>query len=146
MLLEGKKIIQFDFNDFGKEYTLVGDRTRIEQVLSNLIHNSIKSISRKEDKEKGQISVTIEQKFGRCAQPINSSQRLVLIVIEDNGVGVYPNILQSLFTKFTKSLDGNSLGLYLSKKIVEGHDGKIWAENKVTQKGAKFNVSLPFYG
>lgn len=146
LLLEGKKVIQFDFNDFGKEYTLVGDRTRIEQVISNLIHNSIKSISRKEDKEKGQISITIEPKFGTSAQPSNSSERLVLIVIEDNGVGVDPNILQSLCTKFTKSLDGNGLGLYISKKFVEAHDGKIWAENKVNQKGAEFSASIPFYG
>lgn len=69
-----------------------------------------------------------------------------MIVIEDNWVGVDPNILQSLCTKFTKSLDGNGLGLYISKNFVEAHDGKIWAENKVNQKGAEFSASMPFYG
>ena len=50
-----------------------------------------------------------------------------------------------LFTKFaSKSFQGTGLGLYISKNIVEAHDGKMWAENKEDGKdGAAFSFSLP---
>lgn len=50
-----------------------------------------------------------------------------------------------LFEKFvTKSLSGFGLGLYISKGIVEAHDGKIWAENNRDGKGAMFSFSIPW--
>jgi signal transduction histidine kinase len=52
--------------------------------------------------------------------------------------------LPRLFTKFaTKSDKGIGLGLFISKSIVEGHDGIIWAENNPDGKGATFAFSLP---
>jgi two-component system sensor histidine kinase VicK len=49
-----------------------------------------------------------------------------------------------LFTKFaSKSETGTGLGLYLSKKIIEAHGGKMWAENNKEVKGATFTFTLP---
>jgi signal transduction histidine kinase len=49
-----------------------------------------------------------------------------------------------LFAKFTtKSFKGTGLGLFISKKIIEAHDGKIWAENNIDGRGATVNFSLP---
>ena len=49
-----------------------------------------------------------------------------------------------LFTKFaTKSDTGTGLGLFISKAIIEGHSGKIWAENNPDGKGATFAFSIP---
>jgi two-component system sensor histidine kinase VicK len=49
-----------------------------------------------------------------------------------------------LFLKFaTKSFIGTGLGLFISKKIIEAHDGRIWAENNSGGKGATFSFSLP---
>ena len=68
----------------------------------------------------------------------------VIISIKDNGTGIDPEILPRLFTKFaTKSDTGTGLGLYISKVIVEAHDGRIWAENNSDGKGATFTFTLP---
>ncbi|MGN6349534.1 MAG: sensor histidine kinase, partial [Candidatus Nitrosocosmicus sp.] len=49
-----------------------------------------------------------------------------------------------LFTKFTsKSSQGTGLGLYISKKIIEAHKGKIWAKNNEDGKGATFSFGIP---
>ena len=51
---------------------------------------------------------------------------------------------QELFTKFaSKSFQGTGLGLYISRKIVEAHGGKIEAENNNNGKGATFSFTLP---
>ncbi len=55
-------------------------------------------------------------------------------------------MLPRLFSKFaTKSNLGTGLGLFISKGIVEAHNGKIWAQNNVDQKDATFIFSLPTY-
>jgi signal transduction histidine kinase len=53
--------------------------------------------------------------------------------------------LPRLFQKFTtkSELGGTGLGLYISKNIVEAHDGKIWAENNFDEKGVTFSFTLP---
>lgn len=73
---------------------------------------------------------------------MHRSEQIVEIMIDDNGEGIDPKMMPKLFTKFTKSLDGNGLGLYISKKIIESHGGKITAENS-KRVGARFTFSLP---
>ena len=65
--------------------------------------------------------------------------------IRDNGIGIDSQILPRLFQKFTTKSEfgGTGLGLYISKNIVEAHDGKIWAENNLDGKGATFSFTLP---
>jgi signal transduction histidine kinase len=127
---------------------VVADRTRISQVISNLINNSIKFMSTENGKEgeNGLISINIEKtKINRNKS--NSSDRImdkVIISIKDNGKGIDPEIFPRLFTKFaSKSFQGTGLGLYISKNIIEAHGGKIWAENNKDGKGATFYFSLP---
>ena len=68
----------------------------------------------------------------------------VIISIKDRGTGIDPDIKDKLFSKFaTKSETGSGLGLFISKGIVEAHDGRIWAENNADGKGgATFSFSL----
>lgn len=64
--------------------------------------------------------------------------------MRDSGLGIDPEILPRLFTKFaTKSETGTGLGLFISKNIIEAHGGRIWAENNADGKGATFAFSLP---
>ena len=68
----------------------------------------------------------------------------VIVSIKDRGTGIDPDIRDKLFSKFaTKSDTGSGLGLYISKGIVEAHDGRIWAENNSDGNGATFTFSLP---
>ena len=69
---------------------------------------------------------------------------IIIITIEDNGVGIDKDILPMLFTKFaSKSFQGTGLGLYICKNIIDAHGGKIWAKNNEDGKGAIFSFSLP---
>ena len=127
---------------------VVADRTRITQVISNLINNSIMFMSTENGKEDGNglISINVEKtKINRNKS--NSSDRIidkVIISIKDNGKGIDPEIFPRLFTKFaSKSFQGTGLGLYISKNIIEAHGGEIWAENNKDGKGATFYFTLP---
>ena len=106
------------------------DRTRLTQVISNLLTNAVKFTK----EEGGTITITAEKKDTQ-----------VIVKIKDTGTGIDPEIFPRLFSKFvTKSeRGGTGLGLFIAKNIVESHGGKIWAENNADGKGATFNFSLP---
>jgi signal transduction histidine kinase len=121
------------------EYPLVveGDRTRIYQVISNLISNSVKFTQR------GDITITAEI-IKNNNDSNNDNGRLVIVRIKDSGTGIDPEIKPRLFSKFSTTSDsGTGLGLYISKNIIEAHDGNIWADNNADGKGAIFSFSLP---
>jgi signal transduction histidine kinase len=143
--------IKFEIdNRLKKEnYWITADKTKIGQVISNLIENSIKSILNEgmEKERRGIISITIEKK--EIVSDINSYDSkvpFVVVSIKDNGKGIDSEILPKLFTKFaSKSYEGTGLGLYLSKNIIESHGGKIWGKNNLKGVGATFSFSLPLY-
>jgi two-component system, OmpR family, sensor histidine kinase VicK len=115
---------------------MYGDKDRINQVISNLVSNSIKFT-----KGGGTISIKIEMDNRNR----NGGDDTVTVSVKDTGTGIDLEIMPSLFRKFvTKSDSGTGLGLFISKCIVEAHGGKIWAENNVNgQKGATFYFNLP---
>ena len=127
---------------------VVADSTRISQVISNLINNSIKFMSTENGKEdvNGLISINVEKTKIKINESNNSDRIIdeVIISIKDNGKGIYSEIFPRLFTKFaSKSFQGTGLGLYISKNIIKAHGGKMWAENNKDGKGATFYFSLP---
>ncbi len=107
------------------------DKNRLNQVISNLISNSIKFTQG----EWRTISITTKKE---------QDSKAITIRVKDTGKGIDPEIIPRLFTKFaTKSDTGTGLGLFISKSIVEAHGGRIWAENNKDRKGATFYFSLP---
>ncbi len=119
---------------------IYADKSRLNQVISNLLDNAIKFTKEKE-KEKEEIdgniiTITVEK---------DSSSNYVIVSIRDTGKGIDSEILPRLFTKFvTKSeFGGTGLGLYISKSIIEAHGGIIWAKNNEEGKGATFGFRLP---
>ncbi len=109
--------------------SIFADRTRINQVISNLLNNAIKFT------DKGVIDFMIEKKH---------IENKVFIRIKDDGYGIDQIILPKLFSKFaTKSKGGTGLGLFISKNIIEAHGGQIYAYNNKDGKGATFGFSLP---
>ena len=124
------------------------DKVRTYQVISNLLHNAIKFtkegtilVSVRMTQKKGENKEEEEKEEGR---EYDSSPRQVIVSVKDSGAGIDPEILPRLFTKFaTKSDKGTGLGLFISKSIIECHDGSIWGENNPDGKGAMFAFSLP---
>lgn len=116
-----------------KDIFLEADEKRISQVISNLLSNALKATN------KGFISI-ISDINGNS----NNNDRMAIIRVRDTGQGIAPDILPKLFSKFfSKSFEGTGLGLYISKRIVEAHEGKIWAESNLDGKGATFSFTLP---
>ncbi len=145
-ILDDTKKIKFECH-FDTEYLVDADSRRIGQVISNLIDNSIKSIS-EQDTGRGVISITTS--IEKITSTITTSrddhypQHMVIVSIKDTGIALDNEILPRLFTKFaTKSFQGTGLGLYLSKNIIEAHGGKIWAENNKDGIGATISFNLP---
>ena len=111
---------------------LVADRTRVRQVLWNLIGNAIKFTDR------GQIAVLVRRDNGE-----------VLFTVTDTGIGIAAEHLPRIFDQFNQinpgrrgSISGTGLGLSISKSLVELHGGHIWVESRPGQ-GSAFHFALP---
>jgi signal transduction histidine kinase len=114
------------------------DKSRITQVISNLLNNAVKFTEAKENGEvEGERIVSIAAE--------NTDDNQAVVTIKDSGIGIDVEMLPKLFEKFaSKSFRGTGLGLFISKSIVEYHGGKIWAENNTKERsGATFRFSLP---
>ena len=110
---------------------------QMRQVISNLINNAIKYTP-----PDGIIEIGSEIK-----------DNLIIVSIKDSGIGITKEEKERLFTQFGKIerygqgldiiSDGSGLGLYISKKIVELHGGKIWVESEGRNEGSTFYFTLP---
>jgi two-component system CheB/CheR fusion protein len=133
---------QFEKNEVGIEHSpapkplfVDGDRTRLTQVVGNLLHNAAKFTG-----PGGQIRVSVST---------DSETKWATIRVADTGVGMAPEILARLFEPFAQAdttLDhgkgGLGLGLALSKALVELHGGAITAHSAGVGQGAEFVVRL----
>jgi two-component system, OmpR family, sensor histidine kinase VicK len=120
--------IELLYNNRTKGLIVEADRNRISQVIYNLLDNSVKFT------KQGNIMLNIQKKDNSHVE----------VGIKDTGIGIEPDMYQRLFTKFaSKSFEGTGLGLYISKSIIEAHDGKIWGLNNIDGKGATFYFTLP---
>jgi signal transduction histidine kinase len=110
------------------------DKIRLTQVIFNLLDNANKFT------QEGFIIITTRIITNKEKDNNNN----VLVIIKDSGIGIDNEILPRLFKKFaTKSDQGTGLGLYISKKIIEAHGGRIWAENNSNGIGSTFYFTLP---
>ena len=108
------------------------DANRVEQVITNLIHNAIK--------------FTLPGGEIRLSACINE-EKSVTIKVTDTGVGIAPDDIPRIFERFYKadrarSGGGTGLGLAIAKHIVQAHGGRIWVESRLG-KGSTFCFTLP---
>ena len=110
------------------------DADRLLQVLSNLLSNA-----RKYSPRGGTVHVAARMSDGQ-----------VTVSVQDEGLGVPPEAQAHLFQKFyrvdntdRRQIKGTGLGLTISRKIVEAHGGRIWAESAGLGQGSRFSFTLP---
>lgn len=119
------------------EVFVVGDVTALREVVDNLITNAIHYTP-----EDGQVTVSLQ---------VEDNNDRVMVSVEDTGIGIPEEAVNNLFTKFFRvhgglatGSGGSGLGLYISKSIVESHDGTIWVES-TEDVGSTFSFRLPLY-
>jgi signal transduction histidine kinase len=111
------------------DLSVLCDRERILQVLSNLVGNAIKFTP-----ARGRVTLAVERS-GDCAR----------FSVSDTGPGIEPEHVPYVFDRYWKhdrSTKGSGLGLFIAKSIIDAHDGKIWVETKPGE-GATFSFTLP---
>jgi signal transduction histidine kinase len=113
---------------------LVADSMRLEQVLANLLDNAIKY-----SPQGGTIRICIE-----------AAANGWLVKVQDEGLGLPAGSEETIFQPFGRAanaaasyIQGLGLGLYISRQIVEGHGGRLWAESHGEGRGTRFNMWLP---
>ncbi len=116
---------------------MIGDPTRIRQILINLLGNAIKFT------DNGSISLSIETK------PLSDNRVLLEFNILDTGIGISPNKIEHLFESYhqadlstSRTHGGTGLGLTISKQLVEMMGGSIGVHSQVG-KGSTFYFSIP---
>jgi len=139
---------------------LTADPVRLKQILFNLLSNAVKFTP-----DGGRITVAARRisDFGfpiadlqgpePQSQIPNPKSEMLEIAVTDTGAGIRAEDLPRLFQEFTQlettqaqRHEGSGLGLALTKRLVELHGGRIWAESEGVDKGSTFTVVLPFAG
>ena len=125
-------ILMFD-RKYNKPIYVFADKDKIQQVVTNLITNSIKY-----GKENGTTEVTIEDLV----------KNKIIVRVRDNGEGIEQHHISRLFERFfrvdksgARSEGGSGLGLSIVKHIIEGHNEKIYIESEFG-KGSEFSFTL----
>jgi signal transduction histidine kinase len=109
-----------------------GDRVQLQQVLLNLIMNSIESL---------RATLDLPKVLSISSEPHEAGG--VLVTVEDTGAGLEPAVGERIFDPlFTTKPDGMGMGLAICRSIIDAHGGRIWAEPRVPH-GAVFRFILP---
>ncbi|HUD09021.1 MAG TPA: HAMP domain-containing sensor histidine kinase, partial [Candidatus Saccharimonadales bacterium] len=119
------------------------DITKIKEVISNMVDNSIKYT------QKGGITVKLETNTTWDTEH-KEHKESVRVIVSDTGIGMDAEEIGMIFEKFQRGkqvahyhTDGTGLGMYIGKKIVAEHKGRIWAESDGKGMGSRFILELP---
>jgi PAS domain S-box-containing protein len=124
--------IQITFLPDSPGREVLAGKVQIEQVLINLIRNSIEAI-RQADISGGQVDI--------ATRPAGEGS--INVTVLDNGPGIDPAVLNSLFDPYqTSKEEGMGMGLSISRSIIEAHHGKLWVD-ETCQQGALFSMNIP---
>jgi len=141
-----KKSISFVKDYEADGVSLLADEAKIEQVMDNLLMNSIKFTG-----ERGEIVVTVRnaRQNDNALKDLGMANPSVVVCVKDNGLGIPVKEIPFIFDKYRQIVTsavvggkGTGLGLAICKNIVEAHGGKIWVESQ-EHVGSSFYFSLP---
>jgi len=135
-LASERNIALFIEGDSDREVEIYADNTRFRQVMINLVNNAIKFTD-----AGGKISIHAQKK----------NITTVLVTVKDTGIGIPKEKLEDIFLEFTqvdtsttRKVGGTGLGLPISRRLIEMHGGRLWAESTgVPGEGSTFYVEMP---
>ena len=112
----------------------MGDRVQLQQVMMNLILNSVDAMTDSDG----------PRELGIKSQRAENEE--VMVSVTDTGVGLPPQQAEQIFDAFfTTKPQGTGMGLRISRSIIESHGGRLWAANN-PPRGASFCFTLPTKG
>ena len=124
--------IRLHLNIVPNLFNIHADRTRLRQIMWNIMGNAIKFTS------KGSVTLTLQ-----------SQENNLLVSIRDTGIGISPEHIPIVFEQFrqidgalNRTAEGTGLGMPITKKLVELHGGEIWVES-VVNEGSTFWFTIP---
>ena len=127
----------YDF-DIESKKLILGDPTRLGQILNNLLSNALKFT------QEGLVELKIKKFIG------GDNEEFIYFTVRDTGIGIAKNDIDKLFKSFsqvdgsiTRNFGGTGLGLNISKQLIEMMGGEIWVESEVGV-GSSFNFYLPY--
>ena len=135
-LASERNIALFIEADSDQEVQIYADNTRFRQVMINLVNNAIKFTD-----AGGKIAI----------RALKKDSSTVLVTVKDTGIGIPPEKLEDVFQEFTqvdtsttRKVGGTGLGLPISRRLIEMHGGRLWAESTgVAGEGSTFFVEMP---
>jgi signal transduction histidine kinase/DNA-binding response OmpR family regulator len=127
----------YDLEDSTPE-VVVGDSTRVRQILLNLLNNAVKFT------EQGEVSLTVR------AEPASGDRVALAMTVRDTGIGIPAGKIEGLFDSFSQAdattsrrYGGTGLGLAITRRLTELMGGAVWAESSgVTGEGSRFHVRI----
>ena len=132
-VLAHKKKLDLHIRQSPKDLFVKIDYNAVREAVSNIIDNAIKYTA------KGSVTIETREEKGK-----------VLLLVIDTGIGISEQEFIALFDKFARGKraqkmkkGGAGLGLYIGKKIIEAHHGRIYARSEGYEKGTTFVVELP---
>jgi signal transduction histidine kinase/CheY-like chemotaxis protein len=145
---ESVRLLAFPAHDKGLElvcgfsddmpYSLIGDPTRLRQIITNLVSNAIKFTQR------GEVGVNV------FVEKISGGEATLHFIVSDTGIGIPPEKQQAIFAAFvqadnstTRQYGGTGLGLTISMRFVQMMQGNLWVESTLGQ-GSRFHFTAVF--
>ncbi|WP_423148269.1 PAS domain S-box protein [Rubrolithibacter danxiaensis] len=132
MMRHESKTHSIEFNSIDSYIEVYADRNRIEQVIINLISNAMK----------------YSPQANRVIVSVRKSNERITFAVQDFGIGIKPEYLDRIFTRFYRvddlasHISGLGIGLYISHEIINRHKGRMWVESS-PGKGSTFYFEIP---
>jgi signal transduction histidine kinase len=140
--------IKLSNNINGIPDTITADERKLKQIMYNLLSNAVKFTP-----DGGEVSLTAQTCGLEDVQlsAVDSDQNCgIKINVSDTGIGLNPEDLDRIFNSFeqvehskSRKFQGSGLGLSLTKRLVELHGGRIWADSEGEGKGSTFSFIIP---
>jgi signal transduction histidine kinase len=143
-----KHSIQLNLEVNASIKTISADERKLKQIIYNLLSNAVKFTP-----DGGTVSLTAQEcklDDAEFSDMENTNDSGIKITVTDTGIGINANELNLIFNPFeqvetskSRAFQGTGLGLSLTKRLVELHGGRVWAESEGEDKGSIFSFTLP---